>query len=162
MGDILYKSEDMVFSLRAGGILVRDGHILLQKPKNDGCAIIGGHVAAFELSADTLRREFMEELHTAIEVGELMAVGEIFFPWGEKRCHQICFYYRVQLADESAIPLSGSFPGYDELGDERVDLDFCWVPLEAVKNGLPVYPQELIPHILANEPGVAHFVSREE
>lgn len=48
--DILFKKEDFVFSYRVGGILIRNGKILLQRPKNDDYAIIGGHVAAMETS----------------------------------------------------------------------------------------------------------------
>ena len=40
------------------------------------------------------------------------------------------------------IPLDGVFHGYDELDNERIDLDFCWVPLEDLKNDVKVYPQE--------------------
>ena len=40
--DILFKNEDFVFSYRVGGILIHDGKILLQKPKNDDYSIIGG------------------------------------------------------------------------------------------------------------------------
>ncbi len=159
--DILFKAEDFVFSYRVGGLLIRDGKILLQKPKDDEYAIIGGHVSSFETSAEALKREFEEELHAEIEVGDLFAVGEIFFPWGEKPCHQIAMYYKVHLLDEDAIPLGGVFHGYDELDHERIDLDFCWVPLEALKRGVKVYPLELVPHILKNESGIAHFVSRE-
>ena len=82
--DILYKEEDFVFSYRVGGILIHDGRILLQKPLNDDYSIIGGHVAAMETTAETLKREFSEELHANVEVGGLMAVGEIFFPWGSR------------------------------------------------------------------------------
>ena len=53
------------------------------------------------------------------------------------------------------------FHGYDELDNERIDLDFCWVPLEDLKKGTKVYPLELISYIL--EPGkeIVHFVSRQ-
>ena len=159
--DILFKTEDFVFSYRVGGILIRDGKILLQKPKNDNYAIIGGHVASFETTAETLKRVFKEELHADIEVDKLLAVGEIFFPWGSKACHQIAFYFKVHLCDEQAIPLEGVFSGYDELDNQRYDLDFCWVPLQELKNGLKVYPLELIPYILEDNEEVAHFVSRQ-
>ena len=43
--DILFKQDDFVFSYRVGGVLIRDGKILLQRPKDDDYAIIGGHVA---------------------------------------------------------------------------------------------------------------------
>ena len=59
--DILFKNDDFVFSYRVGGILIHDGKILLQRPKNDNYAIIGGHVAAMETSMESLKREFEEE-----------------------------------------------------------------------------------------------------
>ena len=127
--DILFKNDDFVFSYRVGGILTHNGKILLQRPKNDDYAIIGGHVVAMETSMETLKREFEEEIHAKIEVDNLLAIGEIYFPWGKRPCHQICLYYNVHLVDDG-IPLDGVFHGYDELDNERIDLDFCWVPLE--------------------------------
>ena len=50
--DILFKNDDFVFSYRVGGILMCNGKILLQCPKNDDYAIIGGHVVAMETSMD--------------------------------------------------------------------------------------------------------------
>lgn len=68
--DILFKNDDFVFSYRVGGILKHNGKILLQRPKNDDYAIIGGHVAAMETSMETLKREFEEELHAKIRKRE--------------------------------------------------------------------------------------------
>lgn len=159
--DILYKREDYVFSYRVGGILIRNGKILLQKPKDDDYAIIGGHIASMETTEETLKREFLEEIHAEIEVERLMAVGEIFFPWGNISCHQVCFYYIIHLVDETSIPLDGVFQGYDEWDNKRIDLDFCWVPLEELKRGLKVYPLELSEHIIENKGEVAHFISKQ-
>ena len=53
--DILFKKDDFVFSYRVGGILIHNEKILLQRPKNDDYAIIGGHVAAMETSMETLK-----------------------------------------------------------------------------------------------------------
>lgn len=158
--DILFKNDDFVFSYRVGGVLVRDNKILLQRPKNDDYAIIGGHIAGMETSAETLKREFYEELHAEIEVDNLIAIGEIYFPWGNKPCHQICLYYSVHLISES-IPLEGVFRGYDELDNERIDLDFCWVSLDELKNGTAVYPMELIPHIVEPKNQIVHFISKQ-
>lgn len=159
--DILFKTEEFVFSYRVGGLLIKNDKILLQKPKNDDFAIIGGHVSCLETTAETLKREFEEELHAKIEIDSLLAVGEVFFPWGQKPCHQICLYYKVNLLNNQDIPLDGSFHGYDDLDHERIDLDFCWVSLEDLKKGLKVYPLELIPHILNDNSGIVHFVSKQ-
>ena len=159
--DILFKTDDFVFSFRVGGILIHDNKILLQKPKNDNFAIIGGHISSMETAGETLKREYKEELHADIEVDNLIAVGEVFFPWGSKPCHQVCFYYNIHLCDQKVIPLDGVFHGYDELDNERIDLDFCWVPLDELRNGLKVYPLELIPIILHGRKGITHFVSKQ-
>lgn len=82
-----------------------DGKILLQRPENDDYAIIGGHVAAMETSVETLKREFEEELHAKIEVDDLLAIGEIYFPWGKKPCHQICLYYEELRKGAKVYPL---------------------------------------------------------
>ncbi len=157
-GDILYKEDGFVFSYRTGGILIHDGKILLQKPENDDYSIIGGHVARMETTSDTLRREFFEELHAEVEIERLTAIGEIFFPWGNRSCHQISLYYTVKLTDKTSIPLDGSFRGFDDLGNERINLEFVWIPLEKLRE-ITVYPQELIQHILSGEKTIFHFTS---
>ena len=159
--DILYKADNFVFSYRVGGILVREGKILLQKPKNDDYAIIGGHVASMETTKETLIREIQEEIHADIVVDNLAAIGEIFFPWGNKPCHQICFYYNIHLKNDNSIPLEGSFFGYDDLDNKKIDLEFCWVPLQELKKGLKVYPLELIPCILEQNDKIIHFISKQ-
>ena len=156
--DILFKTDESVFSYRVGGILVRDGKILLQRDNAGDHAVIGGHVSFLETTAETLKREYQEEIHAEIHVDDLLAVQENFFMWGNKPCHQVHFYYAVHLKQDT-IPLEGVFSGYDELGGERVDLDFVWVPLAELSN-LSVYPRE-IGHLLEKHEGVMHFVSNE-
>lgn len=160
MTDILFKTEDFVFSYRIQGVLIREGKALLQRSGED-YALIGGHVAAMETTRETLVREFKEEIHADIAVDSLLAVGEVFFPWGEKPCHQIGLYYGVHLLDESQIPLDGVFHGYDELGGKQVDLDFCWVPLNELEH-ITLYPPQMVPHILSGSKEILHFVYKEQ
>lgn len=158
--DLLFKQEDFIFSYRVAGIVVRDGKMLLQRPKNDSYAYIGGHVCAFETSEEALKREFREELHAEIEVERLLAIGEIFFPWGNRACHQIALYYQVSLAEPLSVPADGVFHGWDELDGERVDLDYCWVPLSQLP-GETIYPLELTARLPSGSDEVFHFVSRD-
>ena len=98
MKDILFKTDDYIFSYRVAGILIHNNKILLQKPTNDaGFAFPGGHVGFGETNAETLVREFKEEIGIDIKVNGLKWVGEIFFPWGNKPCHQICLYYMIEM-----------------------------------------------------------------
>ena len=156
--DILFKTEDHVFSYRVGGILVENGKILLQRDKNGDHAVIGGHVAFLETTEETLKREFLEEIHAEIAVDQLVAVQENFFMWGEKPCHQVHFYYHVHLTDDT-FPREGEIAGFDQLDNLRVDLDFVWVPLEQLKN-ISVYPRG-IERLLEKQNGIRHFVSNE-
>ena len=152
--DILFKTEEWVFSYRVAGICVRNGKVLLQKPVNDAAyAFPGGHVALGESNEETLIREFKEEIGVDIRVGELKWVAEIFFPWGSKPCHQICLYYMV----EGEIPEDTRFMGIEE---RNVPLEFRWIPLEELKD-LEVYPVQTAELMQKLDAGVQHFVYRE-
>ncbi len=159
--DLLFDRNEFIFSYRVGGVLIYDDKILLQKPENDDYAIIGGHVTSMETTADALIREYKEELRADISIERLMAVGEIFFLWDNRPCHQICLYYKCRLNQENAISLEGCFYGYDDLNHKRMDMKYCWVPLEQLRKGLKVYPSELVPHILSRGDKIEHFVSSQ-
>lgn len=62
--NILFKNDHFVFSYRVGGILKHNGKILLQRPKNDDYAIIGGHMLrlwrqVWKLLNGNLKKSFM-------------------------------------------------------------------------------------------------------
>ena len=122
---------------------------MLQKPQNDDFAIIGGHVSCLETTAETLKREFEEELHVKIEIGSLFAVGEVFFLWGQKPCHQICLYYKVNLLSDDDIPLDGSFHKHDDLDNES------YADMEETKEAIGFYidcvNNKHLPYVLAVE-----------
>ena len=150
MQDILFKTPDAVFSYRVAGICVRGGKVLLQKPINDTAyAFPGGHVAFGETNEETLVREFREETGAEIRVGELKWVAEIFFPWGDKPCHQICLYYMVELAADSE-PIRGT----------EANLEFFWVPVSELGK-IEVYPTNAPELMKKLDEGVQHFVYKE-
>ncbi len=159
MKDILFKTDDWVFSYRVAGVCIHDGKVLLQKPTNDTAyAFPGGHVAFGETNEQTLIREFREELGADITVGRLMWVGELFFPWGEKPCHQICLYYEIDICDDHT-PRNGAFVGVEHLEQRKFDLGFYWIPLERLRE-IEVYPTQTAE--LINSSDVQHFVYWED
>ena len=87
-------------------------------------------------------------------------VGENFFPWGECPCHQINLCYLVSLIDESQIRLDGSFKAIDELGNERMDLNMCWVSLKDIPN-IMIYPTQVKEYIINIPDQVVHFIYKE-
>ena len=162
MSDILFKTDDWIFSYRVAGILIHNGKVLLQKPTNDtGFAFPGGHVSFGETNAKTLIREFKEEIGANISVNELKWVAEIFFPWGKKPCHQICNYYLVTLDDATQIPLDRMFIGTEQMNERQFDIEFHWIPIENL-NSIKIYPTNAAELFGIMDQGVQHFVYREE
>ena len=161
MSDILFKTDDYVFSYRVGGVLIHNNKVLLQKvPDDDGYAFIGGHVAFGETTAEALVREYKEEIGADIKLERLFMVSENFFPWGNRMCHQIHLYYLVSLLDEKQIPLDDIFKAVDELGNERIDLDMCWVSLKDIPS-ITIYPTEAKKYIINIPNDIVHFVYKE-
>ncbi len=160
MSDILFKTNDYIFSYRIAGICIQNGKVLLQKNINDsGFAFPGGHVMFGETNEQTLIREFREEIGADISVGELKWVGEIFFPWGEKPCHQICLYYSVQINDPH-IQRDGNFTAKECMEGTGFDLVFHWIPLSEIKH-IEVYPTNAADLLRIPDNGVRHFVYKE-
>ncbi len=159
--DILFHTGEYVFSYRVAGICIQKGKVLLQKPTNDTAfAFPGGHVTLGETNAQTLSREFFEEIGVKISVGDLKWVGEVFFPWGNKSCHQICLYYIVEITSDN-IPWEGVFTGKEQLEGGKFNMEFHWVLLTELKN-IEIYPTnvvELIDRI--DNDGAQHFIYRE-
>lgn len=162
MTDILFKTDEYIFSYRVAGILIRDGKVLLQKlPGEPGLAFPGGHAELGEINAQTLQREFMEEIRTPIDVGELKWVGEIFFPWQNKPCHQICLYYQISLNDDTHIPLEGWFPANETIEGRNFQIEFHWIPLEQIDD-LLIYPNQAKEYLKHPDGGFQHFVYHED
>ena len=161
MNDILLPISDGLFSLRAAGILVRNGKVLLQAPKDNGdYTFPGGHVAFGETSADTLRREWKEEAGVDITVGRLRCVEENFWNWNGDDCHQIQLSYTVVLEDEAQILLNGSFVSKKCCEGNNNAIWFHWVPLDEVKN-LTVYPVDMAELLMRLEKDAQHFIYKE-
>lgn len=163
MRDIIFKTEEYVFSYRVAGLLVHNNRILLQRPINDNSfALPGGHVELGETNEETLIREFKEEINANIKVDSLQWVGEIFFPWpsGNEPCHQICLYYKIELLDDKCIPLEGAFWGTEQLEDGSFKLEFSWVDINRISD-IELYPVDAKRLIAEGFQGVKHFVYKE-
>lgn len=158
--DVLFRTDEYVFSYRAAGICIQNGKILLQKPSNDTAfAFPGGHVTLGETNVQTLAREFKEEIGADISVGDLKWVGELFFPWGKKTCHQICLYYNIEIISDN-IPTDGMFLGTEQIEGRNFNLEYHWIPLQKVKE-IELYPTNAAELIKNMEYGVQHFIYRE-
>lgn len=160
MNDIIFKTKDYVFSYRVAGIVIQNGMILLQKPISDtGFSFPGGHVSFGETNEETLIREFKEEIGADIKVNELKWIGEIFSPWGDKPCHQICLYYLVDILNQE-VPKDGIFYANESLLEMKFELEFHWILINDFQN-IEVYPVNVKELIGLIEEGPKHFIYKE-
>ncbi|MDR0883041.1 MAG: GNAT family N-acetyltransferase [Oscillospiraceae bacterium] len=161
--DIILKKDGWTFGVRAQGILVREGKVLLQRPQGTNeHAFPGGHMAFGEIFSETLKREWLEEVGADIEVGALQWVEENIYRWRDTMCQGLAVSFLVTLTDERQTPLDGTFlskeAGSHPLGEI---IEFCWVPLEEVQN-ITVYPERAAELLARLGEGVEHIVYRED
>jgi ADP-ribose pyrophosphatase YjhB (NUDIX family) len=93
---------------------------------------LGGHVEFGEYAADTLRREFREEIGQDLTDLRLLGVAENIFTWAGELQHEIVFLYSAGFADPAAYEI-----------EEQTILDqpatrVIWRPAGAVSP--PLYP----------------------
>lgn len=159
--DILFKTDGYIFSYRVAGILIKNDRVLLQRSSDDtGYSFPGGHVSFGETNAESLIREFKEEMSVGIKVENLQWVAEIFFNWGNRPCHQICLFYRIALLDETRIKLTDTFQGIDSLDRVKANIEFSWIPLSDLMN-IELYPVNAREKLLNPSNSIEHFIYRE-
>ena len=154
--DWIFRGEDYICDFRAAGVLVKGGRIFVQREK-DGCeyALPGGHVKIGEESAESLRREFLEEAGVDISVGRLLWTEECFWEWNGTQAHNIAFYYLIELADGSDIPDTGEFVSHKD----NCNVVLEWMPIEKLAD-ITIYPDFIKEQIYNMDAVPQHFVTR--
>ncbi len=124
-----------------------------------GYAIPGGHVGFGETSEDALVREFKEETGINIKVVRMLWAGEIFFPWDDKDCHQICLYYLVEPAGGINEPISRDT--VDKVESYEAHLSFSWVEIDDF-DGIEIYPTQAKGYLKNMSQQIKHFIYKEQ
>lgn len=156
--DWLFIDENRIHNFRSTGVLINDGKILIQRGTHDTeYALPGGHVAWGETSADTLIREYKEEMGADISVERLIWVEEVFWKWGVRDAHTLCHYHLVSINSPTQIPLNGVFKS---LETDESRLIFQWVDVNELQH-FKVYPVFIKDKITNLSDGIEHFVSRD-
>ncbi len=121
---IRVDSGDRRFNFRIAGLGFRDGYVLVHRAIHETFwTFPGGRAEIGETSAETLKREMMEELGVEVIVGPMLWTVENFFRYEQRDYHEIGFYYRMEIPTE--------FPFHEtdivhRLRDGKNDLEFKW------------------------------------
>ena len=155
--DWLFTGDGYLCDLRAVGVLVKDGMLLVQRDKGGSeYALPGGHVKVGETTADALVREFREETGADIVCKRLLWTEECFWNWNGKAAHNIAFYYLIELCETTAIPVKSEFVPHKDNDNVLIG----WVPIETLKD-ITIYPAFLKEEIFSLDSAPKHFVTRD-
>ena len=128
--------------------LVRDGDRLLVAEGRDASKggqvfyrPLGGTIEFGEAAAETVRREFGEEIQAEVDIGPLLGVLENLFVYEGRPGHEIVFVFKAHLRDERLRAVE-SLASVESDGSDFVAR---WVPLDAFRTGVaPLYPDGLL------------------
>ena len=111
----------------------------------------GGHVQIGETSSDTVIREFKEETGLDVEPLNVISTYENFWNWDDKKCHQLCIFYRLKLKDESQelIP-----------NPDTKETKYVWVSLNDLSK-IKLYPLGVAKLINEQVIDNTHFIFKE-
>ena len=153
--DILLKADNYIFDVRAVGVLVRDGKLLVQREREGSeYALPGGHVKLGETSEEAIIREYKEETGAEVKPIRLLWTEECFWEWKRTKAHNLAFYYLIELSEGSEIHDSGDFVAHKDNSDVLLG----WMPLDKLPE-ITIYPEFIVGAINDLNTPLRHFVS---
>ena len=127
--DITIEVNDYKLNVRAAGIIIHNGKILLHRNKNsDHYALIGGRVAIGENSEDIIKREIKEELGKDVEITGYVGTIENFFEMKGRKYHEIMFVYKIEFVNEEDKKIEYTIKNIE--GKDY--LQYEWIELEKI------------------------------
>lgn len=128
------------------GIAKKDNKILVgigydKVKKQTFYRALGGGIEFGETSKAAVKREFQEEIHADIKVGELLGVTENIFTYQGKTGHEIVFLYSIEIPNDN-------FKNDYEINDEVGKYNAVWVNIDDFKSGKKIiYPEGFLKYI---------------
>lgn len=120
------------FNLRAYGVLIRNGKILISKEQYQDRELIkfpGGGVEYGEGVRDALLREWKEEMDTTIEIGTLFYVTDYFIQSAFVDEDQIVSFYYEVFSNEDIL-------------NSHAEHELFWMDCKMDNRQLLTFPQE--------------------
>ena len=125
--DITIDVDDYKLNVRAAGVMIHNGKILVHRNVNsDHYALIGGRVEIGESSDNTIKREIKEELGKDIEITGYISTIENFFEMKGSKYHEKMFVHKIEFTNEEDKKIEyimKNVEGKDYLQYEWIDLD---------------------------------------
>ena len=169
---ILMQTEAGYFGIRAEGVMIHNGRVLLHQPETmDWWTFTGGGVHLHESFEEAIRREWLEETGFEIEVKRLLYVIENFFvseathfpdKFANEKIHGLGLCFLVEPTEKEGVWMEDEFYGQEDIQHQGRDLriTFRWFNPQDLKkiNLLPICLKEALQNIPEHP---IHIVNRE-
>ena len=156
--DITIDVDDYKLNVRAAGVMIHNGKILVHRNVNsDHYALIGGRVEIGESSANTIKREIKEELGKDIEITGYISTIENFFELKDLKYHEIMFVYKAEFCDEEDKKIEHAMENVEE-GGER-DIHYEWIDINDLEK-CHLKPQKII-DVIKNGEYPVHLINED-
>lgn len=157
-GDLAIKIDGYKLNIRAAGVIIHNGKILLHKGETaNHYALLGGYVRIGENSQDTVKREMQEELGKEIEITGYISTIENFFELKGIKYHEIMFIYKAEFCNEEDKKIEYTMKNMED-GIES-DIHYEWIKMDELEE-YPLKPQKIINVIKSGEYPV-HLINED-
>ncbi len=139
----------MIIQCVSHGLVVKNSQILVYKvvdkvSNKSFYRSIGGHVEFGEDSAQTLRREFKEEINRDILITKKLGIYENIFSYKGEKSHEYVSLYMVEFEDQSVYDMK------EIVGNEGPFRQFIasWIPINKFLNNEEIiFPEQTLIHL---------------
>lgn len=158
---ITFKTGNVRFTYRVGGIVIHNGRVLCQEAhdaEEPSWFLIGGRAELREAAEETLKREMQEELGEEATIERLLYVVENFFTYSGIHYHELGLYFLLSFPPDSPLYQAGESFTRQEDG---VELTFRWLPIDKLPE-FTLYPTFFKQALQALPEQVTHIVHYNE
>lgn len=155
--DMCVPCQEGILNIRVGGIIMRDGKLLMVgNDRSDYLYSVGGRIKFGETAEEAIVREILEETGVKMEIDRLGFVHENYF-YGDapanlgKLIYEISFFFYMKVPQDFA-PVSESFT------EDQSKEYLKWVSLD---EDIQMYPTFFRSELQNPENTVKHFVTDE-
>ena len=155
--DMCVPCHEGLLNIRVGGIIMRDGKLLMVgNDRSDYLYSVGGRIKFGETAEEAIVREILEETGVKMEIDRLGLVHENYF-YGDapanlgKLIYEISFFFYMKVPQDFA-PVSESFT------EDQSKEYLKWVSLD---EDIKMYPTFFRLELQNPENTVKHFVTDE-
>lgn len=142
--DLTFDTQNGTFNYRVGGLLIRNGELLVMRSQESEYYLPGGRVKLHETAEEAIVREIKEELAFDAVILRPLWINQAFLidPQSKKKFHEICVYFLLDAEAERLIAMGQAFVRYEAGQTHR----FEWIPFNRLKEK-GVYPSFLADRI---------------